>query len=202
MLFQFDQLSGTDRYHLITQTVTPRPIAWIMTRNENQSYNLAPFSFFSAISPDPALLVVSIGNKTADLQKDTKHNLIREQECVLHIPSGEQIEAVNRSAATLAYGESELDDGGLTLVDFTPHLPRITGAKVAMHCRLYEMHPIGTSSFNACYLEILSLHVDDDILKQENGRNIINNAQLNPLSRLGGNDYALIGQTLTIKRPE
>ncbi|REG84260.1 flavin reductase family protein [Marinomonas pollencensis] len=202
MLFQFDQLSGTDRYHLITQTVTPRPIAWIMTRNENQTYNLAPFSFFSALCPDPALLVVSIGNKNAEQQKDTKQNLIREQECVLHIPSAELVEAVNLSAATLAYGESELTRSTLSLTTFTTQLPRIADAKVAMHCRLYDMHPIGSSSFSACYLEILSLHVDDDILRQENGRNLINSAQLNPLSRLGGNDYALIGQTLTIKRPE
>lgn len=201
MLFQFDQLSGSDRYHLITQTVTPRPIAWIMTRNENKSYNVAPFSFFSAISPDPALLVVSIGNKSADIQKDTKLNLIRERECVLHIPSGKQIEAVNSSAATLEYGDSELDDARLTLSDFTENMPRISDAKVAMHCRLYEIQSIGESSFSACYLEILNLYVDDNILKQENGRNIISSAKLNPLSRLGGNDYALIGQTLTIKRP-
>lgn len=201
MLFQFDQLSGSDRYHLITQTVTPRPIAWIMTRNENKSYNVAPFSFFSAISPDPALLVVSIGNKSADIQKDTKLNLIREQECVLHIPSGEQIEAVNSSAATLEYGDSELDDARLTLSEFNEKMPRISDAKVAMYCRLYDIQSIGESSFSACYLEILNLYVDDNILKQENGRNIISSAKLNPLSRLGGNDYALIGQTLTIKRP-
>lgn len=202
MLFQFDQLTGGDRYHLITQTVTPRPIAWLLTRNENNTYNLAPFSFFSAICPDPALLVVSIGNKSTETPKDTKANLLREQECILHIPSGDHINAVNNSAATLAYGDSELMSSGLTLADFTESLPRIAEANVAMHCRLYDIQSIGESTFSACYLEIISVYVNDDILKQENGRNIINSKQLNPLSRLGGNDYALLGQTVTIKRPE
>lgn len=201
MIFEFDQTSAFDRYHLLTQTVTPRPIAWILTKNENQTFNLAPFSFFSVLSPDPAILVVSIGNKSDAIQKDTKHNLIREQECVLHIPSLEQIHSVNESAATLEYGSSEIEKAGVSLVDFTKNLPRIKEAKVAMHCRLYEIQTIADSSFSACYLEVLNLHVDDAIIKQENGRNIINNKQLNPISRLGGNDYALVGETLTIKRP-
>lgn len=202
MLFQFDKLSGSDRYHLITQTVTPRPIAWILTKNENSTFNLAPFSFFTAISPDPALLMVSIGNKSAGILKDTKQNLIRERECVLHIPSYEQIESVNQSAATLDYGVSEIEGSPLTLTEFTDRLPRLSQAKVAMHCRLYDMQSIGESSFSACYLEVIKLHVDDAIIKQENGRNLINNAMLNPVSRLGGNDFALVGQTLTIKRPD
>ncbi|MBJ7554204.1 flavin reductase family protein [Marinomonas spartinae] len=201
MIFDFQQTNPLDRYHLMTQTVTPRPIAWILTKNDNTTYNLAPFSFFSVISPDPALLVVSIGNKSDSVQKDTKRNLIREQECVLHIPSLEQIHAVNDSAATLEYGVSELENAALSLTSFAPSLPRLKEAKVAMYCRLFELHNVGDSPFSACYLEILKLHVDDDIIKQEGDRNIINNAQLNPISRLGGSDYAVLGKTLTIKRP-
>jgi flavin reductase (DIM6/NTAB) family NADH-FMN oxidoreductase RutF len=201
MRFQFDQLSGNQRYHLITQTITPRPIAWIMTRNENDSFNLAPFSYFAALSSDPALLVVSIGNKTDDIAKDTKQNLIREKECVLHIPSGDLMNAVNESAANLAYGESELSRAGISLTDFTQTLPRIAEAKVALHCRLFDMHTLGKASFQAIYLEILDLYVDDELVSEENNRTIIDNKKLNPLARLGGNDYALIGETVTITRP-
>lgn len=201
MRFQFDQLSGNQRYHLITQTITPRPIAWIMTKNENDSFNLAPFSYFAALSSDPALLVVSIGDKTDDIAKDTKQNLLREKECVLHIPSGDLINAVNESAANLAYGESELSRAGISLTDFTQTLPRITEAKVALHCRLFDIHTLGNASFNAIYLEILDLYVDDELVTEENNRTLINNKKLNPLARLGGNDYALIGETVTITRP-
>lgn len=201
MRFQFDQLSGNQRYHLITQTITPRPIAWIMTKNENDSFNLAPFSYFAALSSDPALLVVSIGNKTDELAKDTKQNLIREKECVLHIPSGNLMNAVNESAANLAYGESELPKTGISLTDFTQTLPRIAEAKVALHCRLFDIHSLGNASFNAIYLEISDLYVDDELVSEENNRILIDNRKLNPLARLGGNDYALIGETVTIKRP-
>ena len=201
MRFQFDQLSGNQRYHLITQTITPRPIAWIMTKNENESFNLAPFSYFAPISSDPALVMVSIGNKSPELAKDTKHNLIREKECVLHIPSGELVNAVNESAATMSYGESELPRTSLTLTDFTQSMPRIAEAKVAFHCKLFEIHALGNASFHAVYLEILDLYVDEDLVSEENSRIYINNKKLNPLSRLGGDDYALLGETVTIKRP-
>ncbi|NVK74509.1 MAG: flavin reductase family protein [Oceanospirillaceae bacterium] len=201
MRFQFDQLSGNQRYHLITQTITPRPIAWILTKNENESFNLAPFSYFAPISSDPALLMVSIGNKSEDITKDTKHNLIREKECVLHIPGGDLANAVNESAATLSYGESELPRTGLSLTDFTASLPRIKEAKVAFHCKLFDTHTLGDSSFNAIYLEILDLYVDEGLVTEENTRIIIDNNKLNPLARLGGNDYALLGETVTIKRP-
>jgi len=201
MRFQFDQLNGNQRYHLITQTITPRPIAWIMTKNENDSFNLAPFSYFAALSSDPALLVVSIGNKTDGIGKDTKQNLMREKECVLHIPSGDLMNAVNESAANLAYGESELSRAGISLTDFAQTLPRTAEAKVALHCRLFDMHTLGNASFNAIYLEILDLYVDDELVSEENSRTIIDNKKLNPLARLGGNDYVLLGQTVTITRP-
>ncbi|QUX92464.1 flavin reductase family protein [Marinomonas sp. A3A] len=201
MRFQFDQLSGNQRYHLITQTITPRPIAWIMTKNENETFNLAPFSYFAPISSDPALLMVSIGNKTTDVAKDTKFNLLREKECVLHIPSGALVSAVNESSATLSYGESELPKTRLSLTDFTETLPRIAEAKVAIHCKLFDIHTLGNASFNAVYLEILDLYVDEDLVTEEESRIFIDNKKLNPLSRLGGDDYALLGETVTIKRP-
>ena len=201
MRFQFDQISGNQRYHLITQTITPRPIAWIMTRNKNKTYNLAPFSYFSALSADPALLVVSIGNKSDNIAKDTKQNLMREKECVLHIPSGDLMNEVNETAANLDFGQSEVSEIGLSLAEFTKTLPRIAESKVAFHCQLFDIHSLGNSGFNSLYLEILDLYVDDELVTEESNRTIIDNNKLNPLARLGGNDYALLGETVTIKRP-
>ncbi|MCV2402447.1 flavin reductase family protein [Marinomonas sp. C2222] len=201
MRFQFDQLSGTERYHLITQTITPRPIAWILTKNSNATFNLAPFSYFAPLSSDPALLVVSIGNKDQDTKKDTKENLLREEECVVHIPSGELVEAVNQSAMNLGSGESEVSHMNLALAEFTQSLPRVKEAKVALHCRLFDRHQLGNSNFDSLYLEILDLYISDDIANEEESRVTVDHKELNPLGRLGGNHYSLLGETLTLKRP-
>jgi len=200
MIFDFDNLSSNNRYHLITQTVLPRPIAWILTQNENQTYNVAPFSYFTALCSDPALLIVSIGNKSANTMKDTKHNLVKNKECILHIPSADLAEQVNQSAENLEYGESELEQLGLELVTYTDSLPRIKNAQVAMHCQLYDIHQLSASQA-ACYLEVQSLYINDDLVTQSENKTIIDSQAFNPLSRLGGNDYNILGQTLTIKRP-
>lgn len=202
MQIEFANLSPNQRYHLMTQTVIPRPIAWILTRNENQSFNLAPFSYFAALSSDPPLVVVSIGNKPDGQDKDTKHNLGQQGECILHIPGAELAEAVNSSAAGLPYGESELSDLGLDLVDFVDGLPRIAQANIAMHCRVWEMHKPGNAPQTACYLEVLSLFVNDNAIKSSNNRLYINSQEINPLSRLGGSDYAVLGKRVTLKRPD
>lgn len=193
-------MSANQRYHLITQTVLPRPVAWILTANQEKTFNLAPFSYFAALSSEPALLVVSIGNKEKNLNKDTKANLLREKECILHIPSVAQAEAVNESAATLAYGESEVSQQALSLAPFTDTLPRLNDAKVAMHCRLYDVHQLNESQA-ACYLEVMSIHVEDDLVAESEGRYFIDALALAPLSRLGGSQYGVLTQTLSLKRP-
>ena len=45
MILDFSTLSETYIYKLISNTITPRPIAWIATEH-NGITNLAPFSFF------------------------------------------------------------------------------------------------------------------------------------------------------------
>lgn len=205
MLVHFDDIPALNRYHLITQSVLPRPIAWILTKNDSDDssdkYNLAPFSYFTPVSSDPALLVVSIGNKADNILKDTKRNLMRDKECVIHIPSVDLVEQVNHSAATLAYGESELADQNLTLIDFVENLPRVQQARVALHCHLYDSHQLSQAQ-TVCYLEVKAMYIEDDLVTQTENRTIINSQALNPLSRLGGNDYNFLGEILTIKRPD
>lgn len=200
MIFKLNNLAANQRYHLITQTVLPRPIAWILTANQEESFNLAPFSYFAALSSEPALLVVSIGNKEKDINKDTKKNLLREKECVLHIPSLEQAKEVNASSATLAYGDSEIDHQKLSLRPFSSSLPRLSDAKIAMHCRLYDVHQLSKSQ-SACYLEIKSIHVEDNLISESEGEFIIDSLALAPLSRLGGSHYGVLTDTLSLKRP-
>ena len=40
--------------------VSPRPIGWISSRGSDESVNLAPYSYFNAISEDPPMVMFSI----------------------------------------------------------------------------------------------------------------------------------------------
>src|SRR5690606_38273062 len=68
--FRTAELSARERYQLLTSLVVPRPIGWISTRSVDGTPNLAPFSYFMAVSPTPFLVAASIGSR-AGRPKDT-----------------------------------------------------------------------------------------------------------------------------------
>ena len=208
MHIDFSTLSATRTYHLMTQTVVPRPIAWVLTENESKDekerYNLAPFSYFNAVASDPPTLMISIGKKPGGEQKDTLRNILRNGKLVIHIAGIDSIDALNQSAATLPYGESEL---ALSALDTEPlehfPLPRLSGCKIAFACSLDHTHEIGEAPQTLVFARIHSACVEDDILSidAETGRYTIDAEALNPLARLGGNHYAQLGNSITLKRP-
>ena len=204
MIIDFSAIQSLQRYHLLTQTVIPRPVAWVLSQNDNASnYNLAPFSFFNAICSDPPLLVLSIGKKPDGSIKDTRRNILSGREFVVHIASIAQAEPLNASAAVLDYGESELDDMSLSLVDFEGCVvPRIVEALVAYHCTLYDVHELGPNRQAIIYAEIHQLYLDDTIVKKDNNRLYIDAVALDPLARLGAAEFAGISRPFTHKRPD
>ena len=56
MLFDFSKISGKDCYKLLVSTVTPRPIAWVVTQSAAGVHNVGAFSFFNAFSGEPAVV--------------------------------------------------------------------------------------------------------------------------------------------------
>ena len=54
-------LDPRSRYKLLVGSVVPRPIAWTSTLSREGVRNLAPFSFFTVASRNPAMLCISVG---------------------------------------------------------------------------------------------------------------------------------------------
>ena len=104
MYINFGQMKPQEIYITMTQTVIPRPIAWILSENSDQSFNLAPYSYFNAVSSDPPLIMISAGVKPDGAVKDTRDNISDRKDFVVHISSLEQIDEMNASSANLAPG--------------------------------------------------------------------------------------------------
>ncbi len=62
MIIDYKDVNDLNRYKIMSDTVVPRPIAWIVTEDEGV-INAAPFSYFIPLSSNPALVIVSIGQK-------------------------------------------------------------------------------------------------------------------------------------------
>lgn len=203
MYFDFSRISANSIYHLVTQSLIPRPIAWVLTDSGEQNYNLAPFSYFTAVSSAPPLLLVSIGKKPNGDDKDTFVNLVKGSKAVVHIASAEQYKEVTATAATLPLGESEVDANNLRTTEFDEfELPRLTDCRIAFACRLYQSQKVGDTDQNLVLLEIEKLYVDDNVIELSNERASIDAKKISPLSRLGANQYGSLGEIIKQNRPK
>ena len=208
MNIDFTALTAPQAYHLMTQTIVPRPIAWVLTENksanEQNRYNLAPFSYFNAVDSNPPTLMISIGKQPDGCTKDTLINIQRTGELIIHIASSEHIEALNQSAATLPYGESEVSASSLTTTAMEGSaLPRLNEAKIAFACKLDHIHDIGKTPQSLVFAGVKSAYIADEIvhIDESKDRTLVDAAALNPLARLGGSNYAFLGEYISLKRP-
>lgn len=201
MLFHIDQLTPNQVYHTMIQTMIPRPIAWVLSENHDKSLNLAPFSYFAPVCSDPALIMISIGKKPDGTVKDTRQNILERPHFVVHIASADLAEAVTQSSASLPANVSEVEKLQLETTDFGFSLPRLKACPVAIACELYEVKPLGDLPQLLVFGRVKQIYVDDKAVIDNGGRQKIDAATINPLGRLGGDEYWVGGDVLTIKRP-
>jgi flavin reductase (DIM6/NTAB) family NADH-FMN oxidoreductase RutF len=204
MLINPSELPTPQVYFTLTQTVIPRPIAWVLSENESGNFNLAPFSYFNAVSSDPPLVMFSVGlQPDGSTQKDTLQNILARPGFVINIAGCDQLDVLNQTSATLPRGESEVDAVGIEL---TTHegfdLPAVAGSRIAFQCELYHHQEIGNRRQALVFGEITRIHIDDDCAEiTEQGRLKVHADRIRPLSRLGASEYADFGEIMVRKRP-
>lgn len=203
MYFDFAEFSPNQAYFTMTQTLVPRPIAWVLTENAAGDYNLAPFSYFNAVCSDPPLVMLSIGRKPDGSPKDTRVNIEQRGHFVAHIAHREQAKPMTESSATLDYGDSELARLGLDTVPFQGFgLPRLADCRVAFACERYEIREIGNARQTLLLGLVKSVYVDDAAVTTDaKGRTKIDAVRIDPLGRLGGGEYSTMEGVVTVPRP-
>jgi flavin reductase (DIM6/NTAB) family NADH-FMN oxidoreductase RutF len=203
MYINLSELSEPQVYFTMTQTIIPRPIAWVLSENENSSFNLAPFSYFNAVCSDPPLVMISVGKKPDGSYKDTLVNIETRSDFVVHIVSRGLIDPMNQSSATLPAGESELDITGLPTAAMPGcRLPRLADSPIAFACERYEIHKIGGVPQSLILGRISGIHLDDGVVElDDKGRTKVNAERVDPLGRLGASEYVSFGEKIRLSRP-
>ena len=204
MILDLSELKPAQVYFHMIQTLVPRPIAWVLSEIEPDKYNLAPFSYFNAVCSDPPLIMLSVGKKPDGSFKDTRVNIEKRKDFVVHIAHREMLNKLNQSSATLASDVSELDLLGLETTGFTgSRLPRIKACRVAYACECYEIHELGSTPQSIIYGKVNHIYVEDSITStDEKGHLKIHADRLAPIARLGANEYMDSGEVLSLRRPK
>lgn len=201
MHIDMSTLSPIQAYALMTQTVIPRPVAWILTGNSDNTYNLAPFSYFNGLASDPPMIMISFGLAPDGAQKDTRVNIESRKEFIVHIAHREMAEAMTKSSATMPANESEVDMLKLSLAEMPgSSLPRLADCRVAYACEYDSVHMIKDQAI--VFATLKHLYAADEVVgKDSKGRMCVNAVDVDPLGRLGGGEYFGAGELISVERP-
>lgn len=196
-----EEMSERDNYKFLIGSIIPRPVAVVSSLSKEGIVNIAPFSYFNIVTSNPPIISLSIQRKSGEM-KDTTRNILSNKQAVVHIADEENIESINQTAANLGPSESELVRTSFTMGSSeVVAVPLINELKIKMEVSLYHHVPIinyEQVTADLLLLKIENYHIQDELYKK--GR--INEDLLKPMSRLAGNDYATLGEKISIKRPD
>lgn len=204
MQIKLDELPAPQVYFTMTQTLLPRPIAWLLSENTDGGYNLAPFSYFNAVCSDPPLAIVSIGKQDDGRDKDSIRNIRERHEFVIHIASDDQLKVLNQTSATLPPGQSEVEANELELTRVRGlRMPRLSDCRIAYFCECHDIQMIGSKKQQSLlFAEIRQIYIDDGCAEiNDQGRLKVHADRVRPLSRLGASEYASFGEVRIARRP-
>lgn len=190
MLFDLTQISAINQYKLLTATIVPRPIAWVVSQNLEGQVNAAPFSFFNAFGAGPPIICIGIGAREPGHPKDTAANIRATGEFVVNLVGHANAEAMNVTAIEFGAGVNELAKAGLsTAASVKIKPPRIAQSPVAMECLRHSILEFGSD--RALLIgEVVAMHVRDDAVLDAQ-RCHIDTPRLDLIGRMhGGGWYA------------
>ncbi len=163
MNIKFSELDKLMRYKIMSQTVIPRPIAWVVTEN-NGIVNIAPFSYFMALSSEPPTLLVSVGHKKDGTPKDTLRNTLDTGKATICITPPSMVEKMFATSEVLPLAESEAVKFGIETWKVKENYPpMIKGVQVAYFCDFFRKVDIGGSTIPLIY-QIEAVYLDDSII--------------------------------------
>ena len=165
MIIDYKDVNDLNRYKIMSDTVVPRPIAWIVTEDEGV-INAAPFSYFVPLSSNPAVVIVSIGQKEKGVPKDSLHNILKHKKATICFVDKDNTEDVKKCANMLGKEESEIDTYGIDvqrpLDDFPP---MISSTKTALFCDFYSQVDIPGAT-TPIILEVKKQYLEDGRLDE------------------------------------
>ena len=201
MFLDLIQNNNRSVYSYLVGGISPRPIAWISTLSNEGVSNIAPYSFFTVASCQPAVLSVTQVNPSDKANKDTLTNLLATKECVVNIVSYALVEQMNQSCANYPNNVSEFDEASIERVPSQlVNPPSVAASKVRYECKLREVITISDepSGGKMMLLDVVGIFIDDAALV--NG--YIDPTRLDAVGKMGGDYFSTTKDKFVLKRPQ
>jgi flavin reductase (DIM6/NTAB) family NADH-FMN oxidoreductase RutF len=180
--------------------VSPRPIGWISTRGANGQDNLAPYSFFNAVAYDPPQVMFSSTSAKPDRDgtKDTVAHIRETGVFAVNIVEFAAQEAMNKTSGAWDKETDEFELAGITKAACeTIDCARVANAPATLECKMTQIVPLAGPTGFAVFGEVIGVHLRDDCIID--GKFDVTSFGM--LARMGYQDYAVVRDVFTIKRP-
>jgi flavin reductase (DIM6/NTAB) family NADH-FMN oxidoreductase RutF len=178
--------------------VAPRPIGWISTLDRLGRVNLAPYSFFNAVSSYPPMVMFS-----SEGLKHSADNARATGEFVANLATEPLKHPMNQTSAPLPAGVSEMEVAGLTAAPSRlVRPPRVAESPAALECKVLQVIELqdlnGRANGNfVVFGQVVGVHIDERFLTD----GLFDTARARPLARCGYKDYAVVEGVFALPRP-
>jgi flavin reductase (DIM6/NTAB) family NADH-FMN oxidoreductase RutF len=199
--FDFGSMPTDDCYRLMTSTIVPRPIAWVVSCSLDGVRNAAPYSFFNMVGSEPPLVAIGVLAGKSGC-KDTAENVAQTGEFVVNLVPETLKDAMN---ATCASVPPEIDEIALarleTVASIKVRPPRIAGCPVAFECQTFDLIETGPRQV-LIIGRVVMAHIAEPMLSGSE-RPRVNTPGLGLIGRMQGADmYVRTTDLFSMPRPD
>jgi len=178
------------RYDPFKALVAPRPIGWIGSLDAQGRANLAPYSFFNAVSDRPPMVIFSSGG-----HKDSLRNIEATGEFTCSLATWALRDAMNLSSAPVA---SQVDEFQLARLQSAPSrfvkAPRVAASPAALECKLWKMQDLPAppghpeSAYTVVFGEVVGVYIDEAYIVD----GVVQTGAMRPIARMGYMEYSAV----------
>ena len=178
--------------------VVPRPVGWISTLGASGELNLAPYSFFNALSAAPMIV-----GFCSEGDKDSMTFALETGEFVWSMATFALREQMNATSEGLPRGRNEFAHAGLEQAPSRlVKPPRVAASPAALECRVTQSLRLtdvdGKDTARTLVIgQVIGIHVDERFVR--NGR--LDAVAMQPIARCGYDEYTVIDRVFSIRRP-
>jgi len=160
-------LNWYNSHELLTGLVAPRPIAFVSTIGKDGVYNIAPYSYFTAICNSPMIVGFSQGRKSKGQKKDTLQNIEFSKEFVINVVTEDIAEAMVQTSRAYPIDIDEFKETGLTPIQADlVTAPLLAESPVNMECRLLQILEFGNEPRKNEFVigEVVRVHIKGEFM--------------------------------------
>ena len=181
--------------------IFPRPIGWISSVNKKGIANLAPYSYFNAVTDEPPqIMFCSNGGSSNYKFKDSLSNILSTKEFVVNFATSSTRNQMNNSSKDFKPDEDEfilskLKKKKSKLV----RTPSVKDSPVNLECKLVKTIKLKSNSKEISTMiigEVIGIFIKDEFIKN----NRVDSVSMCYIARLGYSEYTTVDSKFNLKR--